>query len=684
MLPVGAFAFMSETHVWVGQQVVNDLLEPGDGYGKLSIPPVGEFEVDPLIVNAIERHRKVYLMGHIGPDGFPDLVAGQVTTHPGVEGGWNTDDWFDHVLRMGDDPKEIAFKYGYVAHGAADFWAHTYVNTYSGGTFDIFDNGIEEEVRHILLEGFIAQYTPPLIDQNGHDLGAFYQNVATGSELPLEAIARTLVTHVDAQAEYARTPAASYMNAAVNIGDIVDGYISRVEGWRSPVDEALESVASEVLRLEQEIDDILSDPTVNYGLVCEVVEKCEKECNPILFGLACKTVCKVVDEVCHENNTLGALRKELAPLRDYQYALFATRPEVEVLYQALLDWREGIRVAIREYQGASSRVVAELMKPDGDPAQELKDWVACYGLTLAGVNTMFVGTTSVTWKAGCKLYKTYVDVVDTIDALQSDYGSVLFGLLGNEVYNVKNKVLEDFERRLGEEFISKVAGEEALDIIRHYEGAKGGDVANLMADAFSSAGNNNLLKIADIKSRVESEMHIANGHFDPEQYAVAYNSVVLAKLTLLSSGELNRMVDEHGGHSGLYGSYLFDDRQPFNILLGGVKTIDGNHQWLAVAPPYLREGGWSSPQNVTSGYRASEGKGFRLFQDPKARRNIFQLIFKGALVPGIELPHQIGKRDVKPGGYPYSVCHSNYYPNGTGDKTCILEYLVPIMHNLLN
>ena len=692
MVVSNAHAFKNETHVWVGQEVVNDLLEPGDGYGKLTISPFEEeFVVDPSIVEAIKNNRKAYLMGNVGPDAFPDLIAGQVTTHPGLSNGWKTDDWLSHVLEMGDSEKEIAFKYGYVAHASADFWAHSYVNTYSGGAFDIFNGSLDEEARHILLEGFIAKYTPPLMDHTGL-LGPAYANVATGSSLPLQSITETLVMGSSAQGQYSKSPSTVHMRALNGIAASVDKFISRVKSQRSPIDEAFDGVIADILEIEKKIDEILSDPTLNFGLICELeCSKTKRVCDfrvSVLIGtgpcLSHKIICEIEENVCKEGNTLGALREQLAPLRDYQYALIAAKPEIEFLYQALLDWREGIDVAIEEYQNTSSRVAVELMKPNGDPMQEIKDWIACHGLTLTGVNTVFVGTTPVTWDTECKIYKSYVDIKEFLDKTIDNHGDVLLGVLGHDLYDLQQELIDEILNGLGEEFLSHVAGDEVVELIGLYRDATSGNIASLMSAQFASSGNVNLLKIDDIESRVKGEMYLKDGFFDPEQYSVAYNSVVLAKLSLLDSSELNRMVEISGGHTGLYGSEVFQHTYPFNVLIGGVKSIDGDFQWLEVAPPYLRNDGWEHGSEGHTGYSHDEGKGFRLYQDSKTRENVFKKIFKGALVPGIELPSEIDSTNVKPSDYPYVVCNSNAYPNGITDQSCALEYLIPIFGLLLN
>ena len=128
-------AFDTRSHVWIAQEVINDLED-----GKVTIAPYGEFTVDPAVASAILNNKATYRMGNIGPDGFPDVIGGQVTVHPGLEdgdigddaphmvNGWKSDTWFKWILSKAETPQEKAFAYGFLGHGAADTFAHTYVN----------------------------------------------------------------------------------------------------------------------------------------------------------------------------------------------------------------------------------------------------------------------------------------------------------------------------------------------------------------------------------------------------------------------------------------------------------------------------------------------------------------------------------------------------------------------------
>jgi predicted nucleic acid-binding Zn-ribbon protein len=174
------FAFKVDTHVWIGQQVINDLADDG----KISIPVGGTirtFSVEPEIVSSILNNQGSYRMGNIGPDAFPDIVTGQFVVHPGIETEWKTDDWLRFLLQsnnMKNDQR--AFVYGYLSHAASDVFAHTYVNHYSGSIFEImkeqksglsWDDAMVEEFRHFELEKYISSFNPPMKDVNGVDLG---------------------------------------------------------------------------------------------------------------------------------------------------------------------------------------------------------------------------------------------------------------------------------------------------------------------------------------------------------------------------------------------------------------------------------------------------------------------------------------------------------------------------------
>jgi hypothetical protein len=168
------------------------------------------------------------------------------------------------------------------------------------------------------------------------------------------------------------------------------------------------------------------------------------------------------------------------------------------------------------------------------------------------------------------------------------------------------------------------------------------DAASLNAEYAHDASGENLLEIPDIAERVSAEMGLTPDGFG-DRYAPVRNAITLSKLALLPAYELNRMVLERGIPATAYGPTLFGDGgQPFDVLLASILSIDGNHQWQELAPPY--------PRSVGVGPAGSYGRafdgtnGFRLWQDCAVRKLVFLQVFQGPLSPGLSAVGDQGRR----------------------------------------
>jgi hypothetical protein len=158
-----AKAFSIDTHVWIAQTVIDDLLK-GDSvefpYGDKKV----RVAVPPHVSAAILGNRAQFRLGSIGPDAFPGIFEGQMTIHPGSDGkAWGTGEWLAHVLESAKTPAEIAFAYGYLIHAASDTFAHTYVNQYAGDVYLLTDGEVDVERRHFTLESYISQRLPVIV-----------------------------------------------------------------------------------------------------------------------------------------------------------------------------------------------------------------------------------------------------------------------------------------------------------------------------------------------------------------------------------------------------------------------------------------------------------------------------------------------------------------------------------------
>ena len=247
------YAFKIDTHVWVSQQVLNDVVTDG----KVTIPPYGTFTVNSDIVNALRNYPDEFRMGAIGPDGFPDLLGGQQTVHPGVPGGWKTDAWLKWMLENTRTSRQKAFAYRYLNHASADTFAHTYVNTYAGDIFNLLD-GQEAELRHMALEELIKNHMPPIRDNLNRVLKP-YQVV----EAPAAFLRDTLILNNTVASQYRKQEATMYLALMYDQWKAFEIVLAEIEKVKTQADATVDSIQSEIHKLEKKISS-LKDMKVSY------------------------------------------------------------------------------------------------------------------------------------------------------------------------------------------------------------------------------------------------------------------------------------------------------------------------------------------------------------------------------------------------------------------------------------
>ncbi len=205
-----AHAWKPITHAHLAQQAVNDLLENNgvvtieqlDEKGEVHV--LDKYPALPEVYAAIKDHPAIFYNGVIGPDAFPDLLTGQNIIHPPEPEGTSTNYWWQKMwdaTRSGAfaTPANRAFMMGMFAHGAGDMFAHSLVNSYTGGPFALDMNA----AQHIVTEGYFFQHTPPLGLHQGKDL---YKLVADqGMNKNLASFVRTVLDPYTGLSEKAGT-----------------------------------------------------------------------------------------------------------------------------------------------------------------------------------------------------------------------------------------------------------------------------------------------------------------------------------------------------------------------------------------------------------------------------------------------------------------------------------------------
>lgn len=193
-----AHAWKPVTHVYLADLALQDALDDG----KVTIYAVdyatgqvkrdaggnpivqGTYDVTPEILAAIRDHVPQFRAGVFGPDAYPDIATGQQIIHPAGEtthddplskdvnsGGPGSNPWLEHLWKLAygangkaanQTPEIRSFVTGYMFHAAGDMYAHTFVNTYTGGPFHLKENAI----KHIVLEGYLGKRMPDMTDWN--------------------------------------------------------------------------------------------------------------------------------------------------------------------------------------------------------------------------------------------------------------------------------------------------------------------------------------------------------------------------------------------------------------------------------------------------------------------------------------------------------------------------------------
>jgi Zinc dependent phospholipase C len=181
-----AQAFKTKTHIVIANEVMEGLARDEFG-GLVALPEDYQDEVKQALLD----HPGAFRAGTLGPDHFPDMIAGQLFVHTnhGTMGDgaldnsepfeartvekWRSIDYGMFLLRsayefQGDAverSKAIAFAYGYLGHMIGDAFAHSTVNEWAGGAWGL-ENGqgtfgiLTEEIKHLTVEALIDDMLP--------------------------------------------------------------------------------------------------------------------------------------------------------------------------------------------------------------------------------------------------------------------------------------------------------------------------------------------------------------------------------------------------------------------------------------------------------------------------------------------------------------------------------------------
>lgn len=347
-------------------------------------------------------------------------------------------------------------------------------------------------------------------------------------------------------------------------------------------------------------------------------------------------------------NTAETIRRtESKVLHDAVDLLQAFSKNVDPVKGLVLEWLSNSQGAVDAYFSANGEAIRLAMVHES-PLPPLKKWVDCQLPAILGVPARVVDIK-------CTVTDAIAQIRAAMDSLQKL--AVKDVPVLRDIEQIRAQIEAALKLAVKEEltnFGSRLLGiplEQLIDIL-----SKDATADLLNREFGRTSGKKKLVLFDNIAGRIDKEMHLRTdgpeaGSFDPMQYPVVYNAEVLSRLALLDAEGLKAITGIKSFGAG---------PRAQNIMFALASSIDGNHQWLRNAPPYARQ------QRVTP----SCGKNFGYPTDfalwkAGAPRKLFVAIFKGPLVPGLEIPESLGLPPALPGSYPYRPSLKNPYPNWT-------------------
>lgn len=158
--------------------------------------------------DAIMSYPDAFRAGSLGPDFYPDIIVGQMMTHPyDARKTMGSGEWVkllvESVNCLPKDSAErkeaLSFTLGYMLHFCGDLFGHDFINTFSGGTYpsltDIdYTNGMGAEINNIMSHMSQETYMDSLVNKD------FYKkNNYLNIKAPTKFVTDTLITKGNAE-----------------------------------------------------------------------------------------------------------------------------------------------------------------------------------------------------------------------------------------------------------------------------------------------------------------------------------------------------------------------------------------------------------------------------------------------------------------------------------------------------
>ncbi len=661
--PTCAYSFGLRTHLYIAEQVLSDLKKSGN----CEILTAGATaKVPTAICEAILRHPGAFRAGAIGPDAFPDLIVGQTFVHPGTKNGRQAADWLDQLLSEAKEPNEIAFAYGEMVHAASDVFAHSYVNNYAGGIFDLTSRRHKDvEKRHFELEKYIEQRLDfeTELDTLEVPSGLLIRTMVKTSYVP----ANVNLTHdllMQAFTKPGKTAAkeiARKLEKAAPAGHLTAmwGILAFASGSvEQPVCNDIAAVTEQIRTyknyLQAETDARVGKaPTVSPFVKVKRPQEVASSCSSLELAAAEAEWAKLLkeryllswnDQALNERTTWWnelppRVRRPLALAHAEHLRAVEVRKKVLAVRIMAPIWAKDVEAAIAAYMQASLKA-AKVMVRNGEPLPPslaerrsakapYERWMECYQGVFQGV------IPSEAARLACERTDAFGGDMSARDAVllaggsKISAGSVLTYLNFKEwidasIFNALVVAAKLYSPSLGE-LIEEIhtpvrVGRDQLNAT--FSRARNGQVAFRCVSDLVDAdlgmlprGEGPIINDEDCKPRPSPPRF-----FDPDKFVPITYSVTLSKLALLDRSGIQQLATSIAERTpgktvtlqtGEARRNSDDVGSPphYSVILDTVRSLDGSHQWQGYSMPFPR----STPMDAEM---KLDGAGYPSWEQP--------------------------------------------------------------------
>ncbi len=563
-----AHAWKPITHAVLAQQVVDELIA-NDGYlnievvdlknGKVLTDKPRKYKAVPELYQAVKNHPAIFYNGVVGPDSYPDIATGQSIVHPPKADGMGTDHWWKALWNKTHNgphakPQNLAFMMGMYAHSAGDMFAHSFVNAYTGGPFAYNWNGLQ----HNVLEGYLLERTPSLALHQGKNVYGLVAN--EGMTDDLAKFIRNALDPYEGLSHYVGTghkKSLPWHFAKLRKGllDNVATLHAQEQAWHT-----------EYLNRQKLYDDVAGPQKNGEGTLDYIARKAK-----ILTRGDDLIAAKFMDK------TMGvAWRQVVIP---YMKAWAA---DIET---GLVEWAKvshKVGMAMMFHDPAAKKLTAEdklnvIAKALG------QYWIGtgkndAYGLKMIGVPNIIANAIGTAKSNMSKAEKAVMKLISTLlsplQKLAEWPKAILAQALGPFKWLADG--IKDGGKAFGKYLLKEATGID-YDLWAGYESDPASALDKLFKDkkqpnarlengqTLTVAHLNEVMGLGNVGTK-------GNKRFAYRDFAPAFNTVNMIKLSFLGVDETNHLVQSLGGAQTLTAK---------NAMLGGwLDSMDAGNQWL--------------------------------------------------------------------------------------------------------